>query len=124
MSINELVRQNYSGNVPAAVAGVPGQADLFTITVPTRARLKFKSFGNYTDTIAAWGFMWWSFINNGNVMPPYERIMDQLGYGPQRQPIQELEVFGGSTFVIRGFNNTAGIIQMGVSFEYELIQQD
>jgi len=128
MNINQVRRErfsnNFSGNVPAAVAGVPGQLDLFTFRVPTKCKLRFLAFGNYTNTVAAWGNIWWIFINNLAPMAPYEAILDQIGYGPQRQQIQALEIYGGSTFIVRAFNNTAGIVQMGVSFEYELEYQE
>lgn len=115
--------KRYINNFSANVA-IGGTSDLFTLQVPTKCRWRLISFGNYTGTIAAWTVIWWEFLGNEVPISPYERIMDQLGYGPQRQEMQQIEVPGGSTVVIRAHNPTAAICAMGISLEYELEFQE
>lgn len=120
MSIKaETFRENFSGDVPAAALGVNGVLDICTITVPPRAVMTPKSFGNYCGTLAAWGFIWWQFLGDGYGLYPYEQILDQIGFGTGRQEVKEIEIFGGHTFIIRAVNSTAGIVRMGISLEYE-----
>jgi hypothetical protein len=111
--------QNYSAAVP-----IGGTSDLFTIIVPVKAKLRLRGFGNYAGTLAAWGTIYWAFLLNGGPFYPYERILDQLGYGAQRQDVQPIEISGGSTLIVRAYNPTAAICDMGISLDYELEYQD
>lgn len=121
MSIkSETFIQNYSAAVPAAALGIPGQVTLFTITVPAKAVMKILDFGNYIGTFAAWSFVWWDFLYDGFPLYPYNRILDQIGFGTGRQEVQGVAVQGGHVCSIVAFNNTAGIVNMGISIAYEL----
>ena len=117
---SETFVQNFSGNVPAAALGVNGQLDLFTLTVPARAKMTPTEFGNYCGTLAAWGFVWWDFLNDGYGLYPYEQILDQIGFGTGRQGVQGVTIEGGHTFIIRAINSTAAIVRMGISLAYIL----
>jgi hypothetical protein len=125
MSIrSETFVQNYSAAVPAAVLGVPGQVTLFTITVPSKAVMRITDFGNYIGTVAAWTFVWWVFLYDGFGLYPYNLILDQIGFGTGRQIVQGVDVQGGHTCSVVAFNNTAGIVNMGISIAYELSYPD
>ena len=119
----EYIRENHSVQVLAgAVDTVIGN-----FTVPAKCRCRLKSFGNYCDTVAAWGTIYWTIYVNG---VPWEigggtpRIMDQIGYAAQRQGITEREISGGSLVQITGSNPTAGNVNMGISIEFEAIYQE
>lgn len=125
MSIrSETFVENYSAAVPAAALGVPGQVDLFTIVVPSKAVLTVIGFGNYIGTLAAWTFVWWDFLADGYGLYPLNRFFDQVGFGTGRQAVQSVPVQGGHTLIVRAFNNTAGIVNMGISIEYLLEYPD
>jgi hypothetical protein len=115
--------ERFVNNYSATLVGGTNAA-LFTMIVPTKCKWRLLSFGNYTDTVAAWTVIYWSFEKNGQAIFPYDAILDQLGYGPQRSPMQAIEVMGGSTITVRAFNPTAGNVAMGISLEYELEYQD
>jgi len=110
--------ENLSADVP-----INGTYDLFTFIVPSKSKFRLVSFGNYTDSYSAWGTIFWSFYLNDTLIYPYEKILDQIGTGAHRQPIQPVEVFGGSTFRIQASNPTSAIVAMGVSLRWELYFQ-
>jgi len=111
----EVFVENWSQNVPIA-----GSVDLVTMTVPSRCSMRLISFGNYSGTVAAWGTIYWEFFVDGSVIYPYNRIMDPLGYSGARQGIQDVNISGGHTLIIRANNPTAAICGMGIILEWEL----
>jgi len=92
---------------------------IFTYTVPCRAQAEILEFGNYTDTVAAWGLIYWYVTQNGfNVTAHFAGvwgIYDQIGYAAQRQAISPYVFGGGSILTVYGVNGTAGNIDMGFS---------
>jgi hypothetical protein len=112
---SENRRNNYSADVP-----LTGEAELVSVQVPQKCRLVVKSFGNYCGTLTAWGAVYWVFLQDGRLIYPYENILDQLGYGPSRQPIEDVIIPGGHRFSIMAVNPTAAIVKMGISLEYDL----
>lgn len=106
---------NYSQLIPAGSSG-----DLFVFAVPSPALFKLTHFGNYTETRAAWGMIFWDFIVNGLIYYPGDHIMDQIGYGQHRQNIDGIELPGGSSLIIRASNPTIADCKMGISLDYVL----
>ena len=118
----EPFRENHS-----VAVGIGATAAIWTYTVPSKCRLRFKSFGNYLGTVAAWGVAY--EVLTANSVPVYfvggnPNILDQVGYAAQRQNVTELEFGGGTLLIIYGVNPTANILNMGASIEYELIYQE
>lgn len=116
MSIrSETFIQNFSGLVPLG-----GNLDLFTIVIPAKAVFRAISFGNYCGTFLAWGFVYWEFLHDGYPLYPYQRVLDQIGFGTGRQNVQGVDIEGGHEFRIRAYNPTAANCNMGISLEYVL----
>jgi hypothetical protein len=107
----EFFRENHS--VAVGIGAIRTALGVFV--VPAKARARIKSFGNYLDVVAAWGFCYWEIMCNGvaiEFMGGTPRIMDQVGFS------------GGSRVVVAGTNPTAGIVNMGFSMELEAIYQE
>lgn len=115
----EFFRENWSVAVPATTT-----VALWTFTVPSKCRLRFRSFGNYLGTVAAWGFVVWVLLANTARVPGMEAILDQIGYAAQRQSITEHEFGGGTVLQVTAYNGTALACDVGVSLEWELIYQE
>ena len=111
--------ENWSRFVPIA-----GSVDLVTMTVPARCFMRLVSFGNYSGTHGAWGTIYWEFFVDGSLIYPYNRIMDPIGYSGARQRIQDVNISGGHTLVIRANNPTAAICGMGIELEWELFSTE
>lgn len=118
---SEVFAQNFSFLVPTAA---PAFLDLWTFVVPAKAVFRALSFGNYLGTLAAWGVVYWDFLHDGYLLYPYNRIMDQIGFGTGRQSIQPVDLYGGHEFRIRAYNPTAADVQMGISLEWLLMYPD
>ena len=119
----EYFRENASVQVLAGAV----RTVIMSLTVPTKARLQLTGFGNYTDTVAAWGTIYWEILVNGvpiEYMGGTPRIMDQVGYAAQRQASTEVMIPGGALLQVVGSNPTAGNVNMGVSLELEGIYQE
>lgn len=121
------LRTEYRRENDSVAVGIGATASIWSFVVPQKARFRFKSFGNYLGTVAAWGTAFW-FLNVNSVVWPFvggnPNVMDQVGYAAQRQVITEDEFGGGTRLEIFGVNPTAAILSMGVSVEYELIYSD
>jgi len=116
MSIkSEVFINNYSALILAGTA-----QDIFTFTVPAKAIFKVLRFGNYCDTPGAWTLISWAFMLDNLFLYPYNAILDQMGFGTERQTLQGIEITGGHTLRIVESNFTAGNVRMGISLEYEL----
>jgi len=117
----EGFRFNESVNV-----GIGAAAIIWQYTVPSKCRLRFKSFGNYLGTVAAWGVAYWQMGANGVPVKLGDQyaVFDQIGYAAQRQIVTEDEYGGATTLIIMGVNPTAAILAMGVSIEFDLIYQE
>jgi hypothetical protein len=111
--------QNFSAVVLAG-----GFVDLIEITVPAKCTLTIANFGNYCDTVAAWGTIYWQFMVDDHPLYPYEQIMDQIGFGTGRQDVQAVEIFGGHRLRIRAVNPTMGNVRMGISLAHYLKYQE
>jgi hypothetical protein len=109
----QLFPRKDSGTVTAG-----SSLDLVTIDVPPKAVMRLKSFGNELSDIAAIGSVYWSFLVNGYKMPELQDLYD---VETMREPMQELEISGGSQFIIRAVNGYGSDVKMGTSFEYEFI---
>jgi hypothetical protein len=122
MSIERLEEkfENHSDNV-----GIGLTLELLRIEVPTKCKIRIKSFGNYLGTVAAWGVAYWTYFENGiqKDFAGARQIMDQIGYAAQRQPVTVIEVEGGSVVQFYGVNPTAAILSMGISIGYEIISR-
>ena len=118
MSVQKFI-QNYSASVPAA-----SSVDLIEIIVPAKATMRVIDFGNYCDTVASWGAIYWDFLMDDLPLYPYNRIMDQIGFGTGRQLVQAIDIYGGHRFRIRAYNPTAGVVKMGISLAYDLKYQE
>jgi len=92
--------------------------ELFSITIPVKAKFRFLSFKNSTASFDAWGFIYWIFTLNGVPLYPYEHILDQI------DEAEPLELSGGSTLKITGYNPTAQDLKMGIALSYELQYQE
>ena len=112
--------ENWSDDV-----GIGATLELLRIEVPTKCRIRIKSFGNYLGTVAAWGSAYWTYFENGiqkNFAGTF-LVKDQIGYAAQRQPVTVIEVEGGSVVQFYGVNPTAAILTMGISIGYEIISR-
>lgn len=119
----EKKRENHSVEVLAA--GV--RTSIYQFVVPPKCRCRMLAFGNYLSDVGAWGAAYWEVLVNGSAIEFYGGtpvIMDQVGYAAQRQLSTEYEFSGGTLINFTGSNPTAGNIDMGISFEYELIYQE
>jgi hypothetical protein len=115
----EKFRENWSVAVPTVTT-----VALWTYIVPSKCRLRLLSFGNYLGTVAAWGAVVWVLLANNVRVPPYEAVLDQIGYAAQRQTVTELEFSGGTTLNVTAYNGTLLTCNCGVSLEWELIYQE
>lgn len=117
MSIrSETFIQNFSATILATTNQV-----LISITVPAKAVMTVLSFGNYASAWTAWGVVYWEFSVDGFPLYPYQRILDQIGFGTQRQAVQAVEITGGHVFQIRAYNPDLLLnYGMGISLEYQL----
>ena len=119
----ERFRENHS--VAVGIGAV--RTSIYQFTVPPKCRCRMLSFGNYLGTVAAWGVAYWEVLVQGHVIEFYggtPLVMDQVGFAAQRQVSTEYEFSGGTMINFTGSNPTAAILNMGVSFEYELIYQE
>lgn len=107
--------QNYSASVP-----LTSFANLVEIVVPAKAVMRIIDFGNYIDTIGAWGAVYWDFYLDDLPLYPYNHIMDQIGFGTGRQTVQAVDIHGGHKFRIRATNPTAAAVKMGISLAYDM----
>ena len=94
--------------------------DLFTYTVPAKARGVLKKFGNYIDTVAAWGDIVWSILKNGIPVFPYDAILDQIGQGYLPREISPIVFNGGDTLIVRVTNNHIANVQIGIALSGEI----
>ena len=117
----EGFRFNESVNV-----GIGLTAAIWSYTIPCKCRLRWKHFGNYLGTVAAWGVAYWQMFAGGVPVKLGDQyaLFDQIGYAAQRSTITEDEYGGGTTLTILGTNPTAAILAMGVSISYDLIYQE
>ena len=115
---SELYAENDSLSVLAGAT-----VDIITVPIPPHCMLRLKKFGNYLGAVGAWSFVTWRFKHNGRTLPPYDAILDQIGYAAQREKIRELELSSG-VFAIEATNASAGAVSIGVSLEYELVYQE
>ena len=125
--INSGRTESFRENHSALVTALLDYADIWTYSVPSKCRLRFKSFGNYLGTVAAWGFCTWTVLLNNVPIWFYggnPAVLDQVGYAAQRQQMTEYEVGGGTQIRVQGYNPTAADVNMGISIEYELIYQE
>lgn len=119
----ELFAENHSVQVLAGAV----RTVIANFTVPCKTRCRFLKFANYTDTVAAWGTIYWEILVQG---VPIEyaggtpRIMDQVGFAAQRQEFTNKEFSGGTLIQVVGSNPTAGNVFMGVSLEFLGIYQE
>lgn len=114
--MRETFPRNDSVSVPSGTPTV-----ITRVTIPPKCKMITKEFGNYNDTVLAWGAnQYWSLRFNGvPLAEPWNELHDQVGYGAQRQPMREFTLSGG-VFEIWGFNTTGGAVNMGASLAYEL----
>ena len=121
MNINRVEHfiRNYDAVVPLG-----SDLDLVEIVVPAKAVMRVLDFGNYIDTPAAWGTIFWEFFHDNLPLYPYEVLYQQIDYGSGRQAVQLVEVHGGHRFRIRAHNPTAGAVRMGISLSYEFEYQE
>jgi hypothetical protein len=113
--------QNFSQVVPFAP---PNYIDLIEIVVPAKSKMTILDFGNYCDTWAAWGVIYWDFYCDDRPLYPYDHIMDQIGFGTGRQAVQGVPIFGGHRFRVRATNPTAADVRMGISLRYKFDYQE
>jgi hypothetical protein len=100
---------------------------IWAYTVPFKCELELVEFGNYMDTVAAWGIN--SFVFTQNLVPiswagGYPAIMDQVGYAAQRAKFDPIRFTGGNLLQCWGVEATGGNVQMGISIGYNLIDQE
>jgi hypothetical protein len=107
----------------ATLAGVQGNI-IATMTIPSKCRARLLAFGNYIDTVAAWGDIVWTMRCNGIPMAPYNAVLDQIGYAAQRSEVENIEVGGASLITVTADNNHVANVQVGVSLAWELIYQE
>jgi len=112
--------QNFSAVIPLG----GGIVNLIEIEVPRKCQMIVTDFGNYCDTVAAWGTIFWSFYSDDHPLYPYETILDQIGFGTGRQMVQSVPIEGGHRFRVRATNPTAGNVRMGISLAYDLYYQE
>jgi hypothetical protein len=117
MSIRaETFIQNFSAIILATTNQI-----LIEIVVPAKAVMTVKGFGNYAGAWTAWGTVFWEFSVDEYPLFPYQRIMDQIGFGTNRQNVQAVEITGGHVFRVRAYNPDLLInYAMGISLEYDL----
>jgi hypothetical protein len=109
--------ENFEGNITAVVGNV---ASLVYMLVPPRVVMKLKAFGNYLGVVANWSHVRWDFFKNGVPIYPYFAIRSQIGYGADRQPIENITIEGGCLFEIRGTQESGVADVMGVSLEWDM----
>jgi hypothetical protein len=117
----EFHAENYSVALGAVIIyGVV----IGTYIVPSKARARLLSFGNYLDTVAKWGLVVWHLNCNGIPCAPYNAVLDQIGYAAQRSEVERLEFGGGSIITVTADNTTIGAVSAGCSVSWELIFQE
>jgi len=102
--------------------GIGATVTLWTYRVPTKAQIRLTDFGNYVDTVAAWGDIHWYMKINGIGKYPYNDILDQIGHSARPRAIEPIIIHGGDEIIITVFNDTAGIVQCGIALRYEEIE--
>lgn len=114
--------ENYSVLVPLTSVGTV----IATYIIPSKCRGRLLSFGNYIDTVAAWGTITWHLNCNGIPQAPYNAVLDQIGYAAQRSDVEQLEFGGGSIITVTADNALvpAAAVQVGCSISWELIFQE
>ena len=101
--------------------------DIWDFTVPMKCVLELVEFGNYMDTVAAWGTNYFYFTQNGvpfNFAGGYPNILDQVGYAAQRQRFDPICFTGGNRIQCWGVEATGANVDMGISVGYNLIDQE
>ena len=97
---------------------------LWDFWVPARMTMRLKDFGNEISVPANWGLLRWDFFVNGSVLPGFGNLRDQMGFGANRQPIEEREIPGGSYLEIRATQEAGVACRVGISLKYELESQE
>lgn len=113
--------QDYYATVPTAA---PASADLIEVTVPVKSILRIFEVGNWTDTAAAWGTVYWDFFYDDTPLYPFQRIYNQIAFGLGRRRVQTVEILGGHKFRVTAFNPTAGNLVMGITLDMEYEYQE
>ncbi|MBA7496234.1 hypothetical protein ES702_06833 [subsurface metagenome] len=94
---------------------------LLSLQVPSRGFMKLTHFGNYMDTVAAWGLVTWMIKRNGIGVYPYHGILDQIGSGIEPRLIEPLIFNGGDLLTIDVYNAYAGTVGIGISVKHEFL---
>ena len=112
--------EEFDENISASI-GIGLTVTLFTFVVPSKCRLRFKKFANYTDTPAAVGTgLTWHINRNGIGVRPYDNILDIIGQSYQPEIISMATLKGGDVLTIVTVNGTAGIVLSGVRVAFDL----
>jgi len=93
---------------------------LWDYWVPSRMLMRLKAFGNELSVAANWGLLRWDFLVNGSVLPGFANLRDQMGFGANRQPVENREISGGSYLEIRATQETGAACRVGISLLFEL----
>ena len=97
---------------------------LWDYWVPGRMVMRFKEFGNELSVPGNWGLLRWDFLVNGSVLPGFANLRKQMGFGANRQPCENREIPGGSYLEIRATQETGAACRVGISFMFELEDQE
>jgi len=116
----EFHAENYSVQVLAASAGTV----IGTYIVPSKARARLLTFGNYLSLVGHWGDVTWHLNCNGIPCAPYNALLDQIGYAAQRSEVERLEFGGGSIITVTADNANVANVDVGCSVSWELIFQE
>ena len=121
--MRQHIRAKYFAKPASANIGIGATVSLITINIPANVVLRLKEFANNLGTLGAWGLVTWRFVHNGRPLPPYDAILDPMGFGSQREPVEELELTAG-TFEIIATNASAAICAVSINIAYEELYKE
>jgi len=105
--------------------------DIWTFTVPHKAKMRLRDIGNEINVAANWGYVRWDILVNGSPLPGFVAVWDQMGFQAQRQECENRIIPGGSQVIVRATNGSpAGVVAPGgacnvsISLKYDLENEE
>jgi len=98
---------------------------LFTYRVPQKAKMTLTHFANYLNLPGHWHHVTWTILKNGIGVPPYDALLDQIGYSAQPRLIKRINFNGADELrIIATDDNSIAqppILATGIAIKYEVI---
>lgn len=87
---------------------------LWDFKVPQNAVVKITNMGNTIDEPEAWGYVYWTLKRNGVGVHPYDKLIDQIGYGALLKEISIDDFQGGDLIEVYATNNYIDTLDVGL----------